>query len=151
MPSGNQPLSGSISIQISFAINGVIRPQRVKKSAFHYAGTILYAYLRLCLQQTWLLLSWGMLVDVICVQYEQMTNMLDIAICYKVSDLYNMVQNSVDVSTVHAKCVHMMTSSNGDIFLVTGHLCGEFTGHRWVPRTKANDAELWCFLWSALE
>ena len=44
---------------------------------------------------------------------------------------------------------HMMTSSNGNIFRVTGHLCGEFTGHRWIPRTKASDAELWCFLWSA--
>ena len=33
----------------------------------------------------------------------------------------------------------MMTSSNGDIFRVTGPLCGEFIGH----------AELWCFLWSA--
>ena len=30
-----------------------------------------------------------------------------------------------------------MTSSNGNIFRVTGHLCGEFTGHRWIPRTKA--------------
>ena len=44
---------------------------------------------------------------------------------------------------------HMMTSSNGDIFRVTGHLCGEFTGHQWIPHTKARDAELWCFLWSA--
>ena len=42
----------------------------------------------------------------------------------------------------------MMTSSNGNIFRVTGHLCGEFTGPRWIPRTKASDAELWCFLWS---
>ena len=25
----------------------------------------------------------------------------------------------------------MMTSSNGNIFRITGHLCGEFTGHRW--------------------
>ena len=40
----------------------------------------------------------------------------------------------------------MMTSSNGNIFLVTGHFCGEFTGHRWIPRTKASAAELWCFL-----
>ena len=42
----------------------------------------------------------------------------------------------------------MMTSSNENIFRVTGHLCGEFTGQRWIPRTKASDAELWCFLWS---
>ena len=41
----------------------------------------------------------------------------------------------------------MMTSSNGNIFRVTGHLCGQFTGPRWISRTKASDAELWCFLW----
>ena len=35
--------------------------------------------------------------------------------------------------------------------LNTGPLCGEFTGHRWIPLTKACDAELWYFLWSALE
>ena len=46
---------------------------------------------------------------------------------------------------------HMMTSSNRDIFRVTGHLCEEFTGHRWIPRTKASDAELWCFRWSVSE
>ena len=40
---------------------------------------------------------------------------------------------------------HMMTSSNGSIFGVTGPFCGEFTGDRWIPRTKASDAELWCF------
>ena len=47
-----------------------------------------------------------------------------------------------------AVCI-MMTSSNGNIFHVTGHLCGEFTGHRWIPCTMASGAELWCFLWSA--
>ena len=45
----------------------------------------------------------------------------------------------------------MMTSSNGNIFRDTGPLCEEFTGHRWIPRTEASDAELWCFLWSAPE
>ena len=40
----------------------------------------------------------------------------------------------------------MMTSSNGNIFRVTGHLCGEFTGDRWIPRTKASDAGLWWFV-----
>ena len=45
----------------------------------------------------------------------------------------------------------MMTSSNGNIFRVTGHLCGKFTGHRWISHTKASDAELWCLLWSAPE
>ena len=41
----------------------------------------------------------------------------------------------------------VMTSSNGSFFCVTGHLCGEFTGYRWIPLTKASVAELWCFLW----
>ena len=45
----------------------------------------------------------------------------------------------------------MMTSSNGNIFRVTGPLWGESTGHRWIPLTKANDAELWCFVWYAPE
>ena len=26
-------------------------------------------------------------------------------------------------------------------------LCGEFTGHQWIPLTKASDAELWYCLW----
>ena len=43
----------------------------------------------------------------------------------------------------------MMTSPIGNIFRVTGHLWGEFTVYQWIPPTKASDAELWCFLWSA--
>ena len=38
--------------------------------------------------------------------------------------------------------MRMMTSSNGTIFRVTVHLCGEFTGPRWNPHRKASDAEL---------
>ena len=45
----------------------------------------------------------------------------------------------------------MMTSSNGNVFRVTGPLCWKFTGPWWIPRTKASDAELWCLLWSAPE
>ena len=41
----------------------------------------------------------------------------------------------------HWLCDDMMTSSNGNIFRVTGHLCGEFTGPRWITRTNASDAE----------
>ena len=44
-----------------------------------------------------------------------------------------------------------MTSSNGSISRVTGPLCGEFTGYRWIHLTKDIDAELWCILWSAPE
>ena len=44
----------------------------------------------------------------------------------------------------------MMTSSNGNAFRVTGPLCGKFTGRRWIPLTKASDAELWCFFYLRL-
>ena len=45
----------------------------------------------------------------------------------------------------------MMTSIDGNMFRVTGLLCGEFTGHRWIPLTKASDAEPKSFLRSAPE
>ena len=45
----------------------------------------------------------------------------------------------------------IMTSSNGNIFRITGHMCRELTGHRWIPLTKASGTELWCFLWSTPE
>ena len=38
-----------------------------------------------------------------------------------------------------------MTSLHGNIFRITGPLCAKFTGHRWIPLTKASDAELWFF------
>ena len=44
---------------------------------------------------------------------------------------------------------HQMEIFSDLIFRLIDPLCGEFTGHRWIPRTKASDAELWCFLWSA--
>ena len=31
---------------------------------------------------------------------------------------------------------------------LTGPLWGESTAHRWIPLTKASNADLWCFLWS---
>ena len=30
-------------------------------------------------------------------------------------------------------------------FRFTGHLCGEFTGQRWIPRTNASDVEFYVF------
>ena len=45
---------------------------------------------------------------------------------------------------------YMMTSSNGNSFRVTSPLWGESTGRRWIPLTKASDAELLCLLWLRL-
>ena len=40
----------------------------------------------------------------------------------------------------------IMTSSFGNISSVTGPLWGGSTGHRWIPLTKANDAELFSLI-----
>ena len=44
--------------------------------------------------------------------------------------------------------IFMMTSSNGNIFRVTGSLCGEFTGPGEFPTQRTSNAWLWYFLWS---
>ena len=40
----------------------------------------------------------------------------------------------------------MITSSNRNIFRVTGLSWRESAGHRWISLTKAKVGELWCFL-----
>ena len=46
----------------------------------------------------------------------------------------------VNIFCTHIEYNHisscMMTSSNGNIFRVTGPLCGELIGHRWIPPQK---------------
>ena len=52
----------------------------------------------------------------------------------------------------HKKTTNHVVCRHDDVIKwkrVTDLLCGEFTGYRWI--TKASDAELWCFLWSAPE
>ena len=49
------------------------------------------------------------------------------------------------------KILSLMTSSNWNIIYLTEPLWKESTCHRWIRLTKANDAELWSFLWSASE
>ena len=36
----------------------------------------------------------------------------------------------------------MMTSSNENLFRITGPLSGKFTGHQWISHRKTSDAEL---------
>ena len=42
---------------------------------------------------------------------------------------------------IYASC--MMTSVNGSITRITDSLCGESTGHHWIPSATANNPELW--------
>ena len=63
----------------------------------------------------------------------------------RLQNVVNFVSASVYQPRRHNNINPMMTSSNGNIFRVTGPLCREFTGHRWTPLIKASDAELWFF------
>ena len=45
----------------------------------------------------------------------------------------------------------MVTSQYENILRVTGPFSGWSTCRRWIPLTKASDAELWYFLWCAPE
>ena len=40
----------------------------------------------------------------------------------------------------HYDQIFVIDSTGSCHFRITGPLCGEFTGHRWIPRTKASDA-----------
>ena len=58
---------------------------------------------------------------------------------------YNKIKSAVLFTWSHITRWYMMTSSNGNIFRVTGPLWGEPTGHRWITHTMTSDEELWCF------
>ena len=67
--------------------------------------------------------------------------------------VHNEISGTFKVQYPHPqkKWSHMLMLSNGNIFRVTGPLWGESAGHRWITLTKASDAELGYFLWSAPE
>ena len=71
-----------------------------------------------------------------------------VSICY---DYFCKWDLSLDHSSQSSKTYLNMGSSNGNIVRVTSPLCGKSTGDRWIPLTKASEAELWCFLWSSPE
>ena len=48
--------------------------------------------------------------------------------------MLSFIHTSGGISNIYN--LNMMTSSNGNIFRVTGHLCGEFTGHGEFPAQR---------------
>ena len=62
-----------------------------------------------------------------------------------------------DVQSINQPCLLsfwplvMRTSSNGNIFPCNWPFVRGLHRSRWIPHTKASDAELWCFLWFASE
>ena len=52
----------------------------------------------------------------------------------KIVIVWNLAQKQLSLTFHRSRsATSMMTSSNGNIFRVTGHLCGEFIGPRWIP------------------
>ena len=70
------------------------------------------------------------------IQYWMYCSLAAIATCKTPHMIY------INIITWIHKGFVMKTSSNRNISRVTGHLCGDFTGLRWIPCTKASDAEL---------
>ena len=68
-----------------------------------------------------------------------------------VQDCGNTSALSVELPQSCTQPLIMVSSSNGNIFRITGPLCREFTGHRCIPLTKASDVQLCYFLWSVPE
>ena len=64
-------------------------------------------------------------------------------------DVHKRILLTIDMHEKFTKNVNpnliVMTSWNENIFRVTGHLCGESTGPRYIPRTKASEAP-WPFV-----
>ena len=74
--------------------------------------------------------------------------MLSIVLIFTWRDLFiyfSQLHRSIPSIPYWTHSQYMMTSSNRNIFRVTGPLWGEFTGHQRIP-LKASDVELWCFL-----
>ena len=69
-----------------------------------------------------------------------MPQQLDPLICL----FFSHSDDSVCKSVFYRQWCVMMTSSNGNILRVTGHLS---PGPRWIPRTKASDAERLICVW----
>ena len=63
------------------------------------------------------------------------------------SNLSKITRPVAAIKSLRFALFHMVASSNGNIFNVSGPMWG----HWWIPLTKASGAELWCLLWHAPE
>ena len=86
-------------------------------------------------------------------RHESINKMLSmyICVCHTYIDIHIRIYKYIYISRMNAQVRFALSFHHDDVikwkhFRVTGHLCGEFTGHRWIPRTKASEAELWWFL-----
>ena len=63
---------------------------------------------------------------------------------------HNIFHDMIRISTGQVNWQNMMTSSNGNIFRVTGHMWENPRVTSGLPScTKVSNAEHWCFLWTA--
>ena len=87
---------------------------------------------------------WALLPDCCQSSVFPITNIQKGLLCFVLFWLqYHFLLDSVMVMPSHDDVIKWKH------FPRTGPLCRVFPGHHWIPLTKASDAELWCFLWSA--
>ena len=84
--------------------------------------------------------KWGMTINTVCATLSEKETH------FRAKNSLIIVLSIAQTVLIKVFISHTMTSLNGNIFRVTGHLSGEFAGPRWIPHTKVSDAELWCFL-----
>ena len=90
----------------------------------------------------WLLISMSTLEHSMCLAISRylIGHLFGITLCGQ--DMINSGYASHGIVTNKEKettpkwLILMMTSSNRNIFRFTDHLCGEFTGHRWIPSQR---------------
>ena len=142
----------------SMSPHGVTRPQLVKFDHVHYNDARLYRVftpyraceLKICMWCKPCFVAescWDKVPMHQCWQFHQNFR-LSILVSVRSNTSVSSWKLAVDISQLlYSWWRHQMET----FFSVTGHLCAKFTGDRWIPHTKARDAELWCFLWSASE
>ena len=67
-------------------------------------------------------------------------------LCILYDNLYKNYTFRIAATSPRGQCVKsqacfMMISSDGSFFRITGPFCGEFTSHRWIPLTRASNAD----------
>ena len=73
---------------------------------------------------------------------------LQILLLYTLGNLWALrFKSSYGCLNAHPGTISIMrTTSHGRAYRFTGTFWGESTGHRWIPLTKASDADLCCLL-----
>ena len=127
--------------------NVQIKRKKSMYISFHF--NVINSKCALLLHKMWQAFRWLAFSGVIW-QHTTLVQVISVAWWHQAITWTNVELSSVKSCGVHLRTI-MITSSNGNFFCITGLLCGEFTGHWWIPLTKVSCAEFWCFFYLRLK